>query len=82
MGFTFITYCCRSHHFVFVMTFYKQVSPEHNLLWLILEVKCRARKETEVFIVAEVFQEEKLGCYLEVPRKEGVVGVGGKSRWI
>ena len=56
------------------MTIYKQVSQEHNLLWLILEVKCRARKETEVFIVAEVFQEEKLGCYLVVPRKEGVVG--------
>ena len=49
------------------MTFYKQVSPEPNLLWLILEVKCRARKETEVFIVAEVFQEAKLGSYLEVP---------------
>ena len=64
------------------MTFYMQVSPQHLLLWLILGVKYKVRKETEVFIVAEVFQEGKLGCYLEVPRKEGVVGVGGKSRWI
>ena len=34
----------------------------------------KARKETEVFIVAEAFQEGKLGCYLDFPWKEGVVG--------
>lgn len=49
------------------MTFYMQVSPQHLLLWLILGVKYKVRKETEVFIVAEVFQEGKLGSYLEVP---------------
>ena len=34
----------------------------------------KARKETEVFIVAGAFQEGKLGCYLDFPWKEGVVG--------
>ena len=55
-GFHFITYCCRSHHFVFVVTCYERVGPEHILIWLILRVKYKARKETEILLLLKSFK--------------------------
>ena len=47
---------CRSHHFVFVVTCDERVGPEHILIWLILRIKYKARKETEILLLLKSFK--------------------------